>query len=183
MRPTGAAVEGRPAQLVTVRWFLWLPEADLATAALKSYGVECFLADQYYLLSFPLDALALDGVKLRVRDSDLLSAQDVIQWLDRGEQVRCPNCGSPRFTLSKRFTWVFLGLLICGSVFIPCGIFVLLICMVAGIRLGRLALRRRCKDCGWSWLDRGTRGSELSDEEESGDIFPNAVEGEKNGFD
>jgi len=150
-------------QLVTVKRFLWLAEADLATAALRSYGVQCFLADQYFLLWFPLHAPALGGVKLRVKRPDALDAEEILQWLQKTEVVRCPNCASLNKAADKPFKWLVLGLLLCASVFLPFGILVFLGCLVVGFHLARQGMKWRCKDCGWLWRSRDG-GSAASEE-------------------
>ena len=124
-------------RLVTVEEFVWLVEADVATAALRGYGIECFLADDHFILWFPYCSLALGGVKLRVKESDVPDAIEILQWPAREVQARCPNCDSANVLSGARCGWFMFGL--CAFFLIP---------------LRPLRRNWQCEDCGFRWKSR-----------------------------
>lgn len=81
---------GEPdSKIVTIRRFLYLPDALAAKSALESAGIECFLADENTVRIDWLWSNLLGGIKLWVkeqdaREADELLAQDFSQELESG---------------------------------------------------------------------------------------------------
>ena len=76
-------------KIVTLRRFLYLPDALAAKSALESAGIECFLADENTVRIDWLWSNLLGGIKLWVkekdaREADELLAQDFSQELEGG---------------------------------------------------------------------------------------------------
>jgi len=93
--------------LVTVAAFIFPIEAYLLKVRLESYGIECYLADDITSYIYWLWSLAIGGVKIKVRESDLETVADVLaqdpfitdlpeEWAFEDGTVRtCPRCNSP----------------------------------------------------------------------------------------
>jgi len=84
---------------VTVARFGSAVEAHLAQGLLEGEGIESFVADEYAVGTVGISQT--DGVRLRVRASDLDQARDILgmasgqeQEIDLDDQVACPRCGS-----------------------------------------------------------------------------------------
>lgn len=81
---------GEPdSKIVTLRRFLYLPDALAAKSALESAGIECFLADENTVRIDWLWSNLLGGIKLWVKEKDAreaeeLLAQDFSQELEGG---------------------------------------------------------------------------------------------------
>jgi Putative prokaryotic signal transducing protein len=76
-------------KIVTIRRFLYLPDALAAKSALESAGIECFLADENTVRIDWLWSNLLGGIKLWVKvkdapEADELLAQDFSQELEGG---------------------------------------------------------------------------------------------------
>lgn len=91
MEPAELAVSaGEPdSKIVTIRRFLYLPDALAAKSALESAGIECFLADENTVRIDWLWSNLLGGIKLWVkeqdaREADELLAQDFSRELESG---------------------------------------------------------------------------------------------------
>lgn len=91
MEPAKAMVSaGEPdSKIVTIRRFLYLPDALAAKSALESAGIECFLADENTVRIDWLWSNLLGGIKLWVKEKDAreaneLLAQDFSQELEDG---------------------------------------------------------------------------------------------------
>ncbi len=94
-------------QLVTVAAFIFPFDAYLLKMRLESCGIECFLADDSFIFLIWLFSLAIGGVKIKVRESDLEAVADVLaqeplttdlpeDWTFEDGTVRtCPRCNSP----------------------------------------------------------------------------------------
>lgn len=134
--------------LVTLARFLWLAEADLATAALRGYGVECFLADEHFLFWFPVHSVALGGVKLRVKESDAPDAIEILRRAVGEEKIDCPKCGSANVLTKERRSRFVFGLSACVLAY--------MLALWGGFIAGYIPPRRlkrtyRCEDCGFTW--------------------------------
>ena len=153
-----------PETPTTVETFLWLAEADVATSVLRACGMECYLADQYFLFWFPLHALAIGGVKLRVKESDAADAKEILHWANMMKRSRCFRCGSDNVRMTMPAAWLMVLLVLCPV--IPLLIFALLACTVFGILIRGLGTRWRCKACGFRWkLDDEQPGEDASEAE------------------
>lgn len=88
--PTLVVSAGEPdSKIVTLRRFLYLPDALTAKSALESAGIECFLADENTVRIDWLWSNLLGGIKLWVKEKDAseaeeLLAQDFSQELQEG---------------------------------------------------------------------------------------------------
>ena len=90
--------------LVPIRRFQNLPEAQLAKGSLESSGIECFLTDDNMVRVNWLASNLLGGVKLLVNREDAEVAAAVleeptpeildVEGVGAYEQPRCPECQS-----------------------------------------------------------------------------------------
>jgi hypothetical protein len=71
--------------LVTIRQFRDLPEAILARGVLESAGIEAFLADDNIVRMDWFISNLVGGIKLKVRNEDLETANEVLQEPVPGE--------------------------------------------------------------------------------------------------
>ena len=95
-------LEFRP--LVTIRRYLWLPDALLAKCSLDSAGIQSFLTDENIVRIDWLWSNLVGGVKLSVDPQEADAANDVlkqaiptgfaVEGVGEYEQPQCPNCGS-----------------------------------------------------------------------------------------
>jgi len=154
--------------LVTLRTFLWLVEADQASAALRGYGIESFLGDQYFVFWLPLHALALGGVKLRVRQSEALDAKHILECVYERTAVHCPSCRSGNVTIRTWSGWRLLLLLLAGAFVVPLVGVILFGGTIVGMPLAFRAKRYHCKGCGFRWK-LGNREAEAASEIEAGE--------------
>jgi hypothetical protein len=101
--PTGEDVfEAR--DLVSIRRFRDLPEAQLAKGMLESAGIECFLTDDNMVRMDWFISNLLGGVKLAVNQEDAEAANAIldepmpetldVEGFGGYEQPRCPECQS-----------------------------------------------------------------------------------------
>jgi hypothetical protein len=113
-------------KLVTVAAFSLAIEADLARTKLESEGIECFVADEHTVTMNWLYSHAIGGVKLKVWQSDLQRAKEILgrrSATEEGqgdhvagtEELHCPRCGSAdvhyeRFSRRLAFaSWILLS--------------------------------------------------------------------------
>lgn len=90
--------------LVTIRRFRDLPEAQLAKGSLESSGIECFLADDNMVRMNWFVSNLLGGVKILVNREDAEAAAAIldkptpetldVEGVGEYEQPRCPECQS-----------------------------------------------------------------------------------------
>ncbi len=117
--------------LVTVAAFSQAPEAYVAKGLLETEGIWAFVADEYTITANWLYSLALKGVKLQVRESDVAEARRILN-LNEGvleaqgipsrngeeevaEEERCPLCGSVNVQYRRFATrWVFVSWFLLG---------------------------------------------------------------------
>ena len=141
---------------VTLRSYRDLIDAELAKSQLESAGIPALILDQHLASIQWLYSNAIGGVKLKVDESDLDAALDVLQderTADLAEIPEsqsppidgdfCPVCGSPEVRASRvRRTAAALSL-------------------ATGLPL--VAWRRRwiCGSCGHSWEQAKPQRSEL----------------------
>lgn len=116
-------------ELVTVGAFIFPIDAYLLKTRLESEGIQCFLADDITSYIYWLWCLAIGGVKIKVKESDVELAAEVIgrepeisnipeEWAFEDGTVRtCPRCNSPvvyKATLHRRIGYasMLLGIII-----------------------------------------------------------------------
>jgi hypothetical protein len=87
-------------ELVELRTFGFLQEAELAASALEASGIDCMLREQFISGAQPELTNALGGVALLVPRNELASAREVLdapqpaalEALDEGGAI-CAGCG------------------------------------------------------------------------------------------
>lgn len=95
-------------QLVTIREFRDLPEAELAKGLIESAGIEVFLADDNIVRMDWFYSNAVGGIKLQVKAEDAATAIDVleqpipdnfdVEGVGDYAQPCCPQCQSIEVT-------------------------------------------------------------------------------------
>ena len=87
-------------ELITIKRFDNLIEAQMMKSKLESENITCFLFDQNMVGLNPLFNVTLGGIKLKVKKSDTEKATEIIEEIlqashvdDKGETVKCPHCG------------------------------------------------------------------------------------------
>jgi len=118
--------------LVPIRAFRDLPDAELAKGVLESAGIECFLRDDTTIWMNWGWSNALGGVKVCVRAEDADAANQLLKQdapedfdvpgVGEYKQPRCPSCGSPDislYDLDKPYSSLAAGLLL--GVTVPVG--------------------------------------------------------------
>ena len=96
-RVEGIASDSDPSDLITIRLFQDLHDADLSKSMIESTGIECFLADAYMVGH-------TGRVRLQVQRADVDVASQVlsqpipesfeVEGVGQFRQPRCPACGS-----------------------------------------------------------------------------------------
>ena len=88
-------------ELVTVKTFNTELDARIFMLRLEGEGIECFLFDDNIVGVNPLFNIAVGGVKIKVKQTDVTLVQEIIQDIqlspytdEKGEMICCPNCGS-----------------------------------------------------------------------------------------
>lgn len=93
--------------LIEIDAFRTVGEAELAASALEAAGIDCTVRDQFTTGSHPDLAVAVRGVGLLVRQSDVEAAREVLQAkpaeaapiaahaLGEGLPAECAECGRP----------------------------------------------------------------------------------------
>ncbi len=73
--------------------------ANILLLRLKSEGIECYLKDENTITIDPLLSPALGGIKLMVRETDLLKATNILEEFEEAylQTLACPSCGSKSF--------------------------------------------------------------------------------------
>jgi hypothetical protein len=131
-----------PDRLITVKSYSTPYEACLARAVLELFDIDATLADVNIISLNWLWSNALGGVKVRVLESEVEDALDILaaepsddfsDWQDELGAVTCPSCGSHNghYFLDKRGT--FLTWLVLGLPIIP------------------VISKQACEDCGRRW--------------------------------
>lgn len=90
--------------LVTVRKFLYPPEALLAKGSLESAGIQSYLVDDNVINMNWFYSNALGGIKLKVQPEDVDAANEIlnqpipetieVEGVGKYEQPKCPKCQS-----------------------------------------------------------------------------------------
>lgn len=115
-------------QFVTVYTFNYPHEAYVIKGRLESEGIEVFLKDENTVQAYNFLSNAVGGVKLQVRESDVMEAMKIInetadqnisveEVFENGDQeqfqpankniILCPNCNSENVSETIRPNWVF----------------------------------------------------------------------------
>lgn len=85
--------------------FQYSSEAQIVKSRLEAEGLEVFLFDQLTVDTDPLVSNAIGGIKLKVWAEDKEKAVDILKSIsdysldDRGQEIHCPICGSPKVEL------------------------------------------------------------------------------------
>jgi transposase-like protein len=80
--------------LVAVRTFLWVTEAEVAACTLRAHGIEPLVTDKGLLSWCPYFSLAVGGFRLKVKESDAANARQILRLVCGEDVADCPNCGS-----------------------------------------------------------------------------------------
>lgn len=88
-------------ELVTVKTFNTELDARIFMVRLEGEGIECFLFDDNIVGVNPLFNIAVGGVKLKVKQTDVALVHEIIEDIqsspytdENGETICCPHCGS-----------------------------------------------------------------------------------------
>jgi DNA-directed RNA polymerase subunit RPC12/RpoP len=87
-------------QFQLLRRFQYSSEAIIYQGKLESQGIEVFLRDNHIVDTNPLYSNAVGGVKLFVKNEDVIKANEILQDVslysldDNHKLVKCPNCGA-----------------------------------------------------------------------------------------
>jgi len=97
-------------QLITLRQFRDLPEADLARSVLDSAGIESFLQDDNMIRMDWFNSNFIGGIKLRVSAENADAAREIltqdipsnfeVEGIGDYVQPRCPDCNSLEVTFT-----------------------------------------------------------------------------------
>ena len=85
--------------------YQYTSEAMIFKGKLESEGIEVYMKDNYTIEANPLYSNAMGGVKLYVRNEDLLSAQEILSQIsevsldDNNKPIKCPNCGAEQIAM------------------------------------------------------------------------------------
>lgn len=85
--------------------YQYTSEAMIFKGKLESEGIEVYMKDNYIIEANPLYSNAMGGVKLYVRNEDLLSAQEILSQIsevsldDNNKPIKCPNCGAEQIAM------------------------------------------------------------------------------------
>ena len=80
--------------------YQYASEAMIFKGKLESEGIEVYMKDNYIIEANPLYSNAMGGVKLYVKNEDLLSAQEILSQISEvsldgnNKPIKCPNCGA-----------------------------------------------------------------------------------------
>jgi hypothetical protein len=111
-----------PHKLVTLTSFDNAVDAQLLRSKLDSEGIPAFVFDENVVSLVPMTYISLGGIKVKVRESDLVSAQEVMNITSKNP-IRdednlilvCPVCQSiditPGVKTTSIFSFAFWGLL------------------------------------------------------------------------
>lgn len=146
--------------LVTVASYWAQSDAALAQSALQAAGIDCVLDDANMAASYPT---AVRGVKLRVRNTDALRANAVLESECRSlEEIgeadepagdgTCPACGSADVAPNQRAAlFAVIAILILGISMAVNVSEVAFYCIAAAAVLFLISDRQRCAECGETW--------------------------------
>ena len=86
-------------ELITLKTFDNSIEAHILKTKLESEDIACFLFDENIVGLNPLFNVTVGGIKLKINQSDLDKAAEIIKASDAlidddGEVMECPNCQS-----------------------------------------------------------------------------------------
>lgn len=83
-------------ELITIRTFDNYITANITLSKLQDCGIECFLKDELTGTIIPLYGIAIGGIKLIVKDTDVKEATDILQKVDTEylNSMHCPKCGN-----------------------------------------------------------------------------------------
>jgi hypothetical protein len=70
--------------LTTIATFDLMPSAHIALGKLQAAGIDAVLADEHLVQTDWLYAIAVGGIKLRVREQDAARAREILQRDDSG---------------------------------------------------------------------------------------------------
>lgn len=133
-------------KLITISQYRDLPQAGLDKSLLEDHGVHCFLENEFTIGVNWLYSTALGGVKLRVFESDVDRAKEILKDYHEllaeeenscGESMEsdffCPNCKSPEIEI-KNYTRKFAA-----------------ISLLLSLPFFFFLKRFQCKKCGYKW--------------------------------
>ncbi len=87
--------------LITLKTFDNPVEAHLFRTVLENEGIPCEIFDELMVGLNPLYNITVGGVKLKIRESDLEAALEIINRVEAApytnetdKVITCPNCGS-----------------------------------------------------------------------------------------
>jgi hypothetical protein len=154
------------AELEVVDSYLYPHEAYLACSALESAGIDAVIADEHIIAMDWMLAIAVGGIKIRVRAKDLEAAREFLAESAEASRVErnndreaCPRCGG-REHMSRVTTGKALALL---SWF------------VAGAPVWPVRRRLHCRDCGYTGIPMRAAEAEAANESvPSGPVGENA---------
>ncbi len=74
-------------RLVTIATFNDATEAYILKGRLESEGILCFLGDEHIIGAYPLYAVAVGGVKLKVTENDVEEARAILKKIWQGSTL------------------------------------------------------------------------------------------------
>lgn len=117
--------------LVTIATFNEPTEAHILKGRLEAEGILCFLGDEHIIGAYPLYAMAVGGIKLKVTENDVDEAKTILRRIWQGntlfdydtldemappegeaeiaKAIVCPRCGSDQTQEKPYFLQAFLG--------------------------------------------------------------------------
>lgn len=91
-------------KLVTFRVFYTSVKAHLVKTRLESEQIECYLFDENINSLNMAYSMAVGGIKLKIKDTDVNRAEELIKDFeslevidDENNKVKCPKCNSNEF--------------------------------------------------------------------------------------
>ncbi len=152
--PPGPELETVPSEkLVTIATFSHPEEAHLASAKLESEAIWSFVADEHTVRNYWMCNTALGWVKLRVRESDVVKASEILKIreppLKDYDGIACPICHSSyiqyeTFSLRPMFITWLLSFLMLGN--------------YGGFILPFFKRKKlKCSSCGYRWEPAKTK--------------------------
>lgn len=117
--------------LVTIATFNEPTEAHILKGRLEAEGILCFLGDEHIIGAYPLYAMAVGGIKLKVTENDVDEAKTILRRIWQGntlfdydtldemappegeaepaKSITCPRCGSDQTQEKPYFLQAFFG--------------------------------------------------------------------------
>ena len=117
----------------TVRTFDNYFLANITLTKLHAAGVECYLKDEYTVTIDPILTNAIGGIKLVVKNEDVLLVKQLLAEYDEVylKSATCPRCGSNSFSYVSKpgianmvtaiFTWLFSSYAVAPDYVYQCG--------------------------------------------------------------